>query len=332
MAGRKSAAQWFLTLPQSTITKYDLTCILDQFCPDFVIGQEAHKDGGVHFHAIFKTEAACTFDALRDHIVGWLPEAAAIDLRTVKARRSCVRYCCKEDYDPARKGTFFKKDLPFAVECMDWVKENQVYSLIHPFILAHWTSYKFCQQLHTEYWESHSVPAEPASGLRQVELLGDTFKIGDKLFRNIAWVESVFDWCQDSFVPNRRHKMKQLYMYGTPNCGKTTLINSLIDMDHVYWAGRDKWWFENFRVHEHYAVFLDEFNWDTFSCKKELLKLLAGEPFIANVKGVSPRKINVNIPVIMLTNDEPPTDAAFLVRVRVVYTDDLCYTPGMEED
>lgn len=333
MAGRKAGEQFFLTLPQAnTLTKADVAGIVESLSDEYVVGQERHKDGGIHFHAIFKTRTPYFLFPLRQDICMWLPDDAAIDLQVVKARRSCVHYVCKEDYDPARKGTFYKKDLPYAVECMDWVKENQTFSLMHPWILAHWNSYRFCERLHGEYWGANAVPAEPAKGLRQVELLGNSLKSGSALFIFNDWVESVFDWCQDSFVNNRRHKMPQLYLYGVPNCGKTTLMNNLVDMDSCYWAGRDKWWFDQFEVSKHFAVVIDEFNWESFSCKKELLKLLAGEPFVANIKGVAPRRIKVNIPVIMITNDEPPTDPAFLVRVKVIYSDCECYTPGMEVD
>jgi hypothetical protein len=325
MSGRKSSHQFFATFPQCVLTKDDIAGILDPISDSYVVGQEKHADGGVHFHAIFKTTDRYFLHPLRQYLFIYLPEGSALDLQVVKARRSCVHYVCKEDWSPARKGEDFKQDWPFSVVCMDWVQENQTFSLQSPFILAHWTAYRFCEQLHREFWMSRADPAKPSQGLHVVEYLGDSIKVGDTLFRNVMWVEDVFNWCQDSFVDDRRHKMPQLYLWGIPNVGKTTFVNAMIDLEKVFYAGRDKWWMEGFRPDFYSCIFIDEFNWDTFSCKKELLKLLAGEPFVANIKGVSPMRINVNLPVVMITNDEPPTDPAFNVRVKIVYAEDNCY-------
>jgi hypothetical protein len=325
MSGRKSSKLFFATFPQCLLLKADIAGILEPISESYVVGQERHADGNLHFHAVFKTVESFFLACLRAYLFIYLDPGAGLDLQVVRNKRACVHYVCKEDWDPARFGDVFKKELPFSVVCMDWVKENKIFSLQHSFILAHWTSYRFCENLHREYWMSQAGELVPSNLLKLVEHLGDSFKVDDMLFRNVEWVEDVFNWMQDSFVEPRRHKMPQLYLYGVPNVGKTSLINSMLRMDGIFFAGRDKWWMEGFRPDQFAAIILDEFNWETFSCKKELLKLLAGETFVANIKGVSPMRISVNIPVMMVTNDEPPSDPAFNVRIKLVYADEKCF-------
>lgn len=96
-----------------------------------------------------------------------------------------------------------------------------------------------------------------------------------------------------------------MYLYGPPNTGKTTLVSSAVDFDKAFFAGRDKWWMEGFNAALHSFVVIDEFDWSHFSCPKELLKLLAGEMFVGNIKGKSTIWFSLKLPVIMITNEDP---------------------------
>lgn len=326
MAGRKSSHFFFLTLPQANhLEKRDVADVLLPICSSVIVGQERHQDGGTHYHAVFKTLDGYFLTQILDYLRGYFGADAAIDLQVPRVNRTVVHYCCKEDLDPIIEGDDFKKDLPFSVCAMEFVKSNATFSLVHPFVIAHWTSYRFLESLHQEYWATRYNPVELPSCVRAVRDEGIRFAVGERLFLRSIWAQQVVDWVQEGFRLPRAHKSRQLYLYGVPNCGKTTLMRSLVDFSKGFLAGRDKWWFEGFSPSLHGFVILDEFDYPTFSCKKELLKCLAGEPFVANVKGKSPLRVDVNLPVIMITNEDPPEDAAFRVRVMIVYADDKCY-------
>lgn len=325
MAGQKPAHQFFLTFPQCTLSKDDVFAVLCSFSSTVIVGQERHADGGIHYHGVVHTVEATFIQPVVDYVRSFLDAGGALDCQVVKGIRNVVHYVCKEDLAPLRAGDEFKKYLPFSVTAMDFVKVSPVFSLLDPFVIAHWTSYRFLEDLHREYWGSRLVPVASEGAIRNIELILESIVADAIVFDRVEWAEMVAGWCLDSFVDDRRHKQPQLYLYGPPNVGKTSLVRAMIDFDKCFFAGRDKWWMEGFLPTEHCAVIIDEFDWTTFSCKKELLKLLAGEKFVANVKGRTPMRIDVNVPVIMITNEFPPVDAAFIARVNVVYADKPCF-------
>lgn len=327
MAGRKSSSQFFATFPQANnLTRDDICGILAPISADHVVALEKHADGGIHFHAAILTTEPYFLTQLRDYFFIYLDPEAALDLQTIKRAKDCVHYVCKEDLEAVVVGDFFKPHLPFSIKAMEFIRSDPVYTRLHPFVLAHWNAYNFLEITHAEYWAKHAVPATIGTLDGAIQESAHWYTVGGKDFLKLGWVSEVMAWGQSAFVPEREHKQKQLYLYGPPDSGKTTLLNSLFDTEKCYYAGRDKWWFDQFVPTQHTWVMLDEFYYESFSCKAELLKLLAGEPFVANVKGRPPVRIKINVPVVLCTNDLPPEVPALAVRCTFVCTDEgKCY-------
>ena len=103
-------------------------------------------------------------------------------------------------------------------------------------IVSQSRSYKFCENLHREYWLKNGPGLRIEEVFRRVTVTDDFLTVGEQSFKAVPWVMEVFEWCCDSFVDDRRHKMPQLYLWGIPNCGKTTLLDAFLDMDKVFFA------------------------------------------------------------------------------------------------
>jgi len=326
MSGRKSANRFFVTFPQrNDWVKQDVIDIFLPICSSLLVCRESHTDGGQHFHAVLQTTEPYFTVQVIDYCHIYLPPGGALDVQVPKAIVHCVHYLFKEDPEPFCFGDDFKKYYPYAKTALDFVKSDPEYSLLKPFVMNHWTSYKFLDAAHQEYWQRNAVPLSCVDALRPVRQQDPWYTVNEMDFRVMGWTSSVLRWAAYAFVAERTHKMRQLYLYGPPNTGKTTLASAGVDFDRAFFAGRDKWWMEGWNSAIHSFIVIDEFDWDHFTCKKELLKLLAGETYVGNIKGKSPIRFKLNIPVIMITNEDPPEDAAFNVRVEIVYADACCY-------
>ena len=156
------------------------------------------------------------------------------------------------------------------------------------------------------------------------------------------WHLSVLDWWNDWTVNGFKHKKKQLYLWGPSNSGKTTFINNLLARcingvdetdEHAYESqvftpipNEKRFAWQEFDSKQYNVVFIDEFDIHEYNVS-DLKKALAGETFVANRKGLSPKKIVVQMPTILVSNLSPPSDQGadaykyqgVLERLHIVY-------------
>ena len=156
------------------------------------------------------------------------------------------------------------------------------------------------------------------------------------------WHLSVIEWWNDWAVNGYSHKKKQLYLWGPSNSGKTTFVNRLLarcinDLEetdeHAYECqiytpipNEKRFAWQEFDSKIYNVVFIDEFDLNEYNVS-DLKKALAGESFVANRKGISPKKILVQMPTILVSNLSPPSNngpdaykyQGVLERLNIVY-------------
>lgn len=138
-----------------------------------------------------------------------------------------------------------------------------------------------------------------------------------------ASCEAVLSWLRRNLY-NREFKQKQLYLHGTANLGKTSLVRALARCLAVYHAPMEESFFDLYDEETHQLVCFDEFKGQhplTF-----MNAFLQGDCMSLRKKGSQYLKTK-NLPTIILSNYSP-RDAyskvteekldTFLVRLEVV--------------
>jgi len=116
------------------------------------------------------------------------------------------------------------------------------------------------------------------------------------------WKTKLSAWINKNFQEERVHKQKQLYLYGPPNVGKTTLINELAKYFKPYQIPTDSSYYGGFDNSIQFA-FIDE-----WAGQKELHfmnSFLEGTRMSLNIKYDDPFVKTKNIPVIICSNIPP---------------------------
>lgn len=307
----KNGCQFFGTLPHSNVSKREVGIALALLGDDFLVSQESHEDGTPHLHFVSITRDPYQYTEFAMVITEY--GLGAPHIEGIKKLKDVVRYCCKEDIEPLYDGDRVKKCLPWHTNAGKWVRAHPTFNHYDAFVMSLPVATPALKRMHNDYWgdrgdvEGMVVSSAlaypwPPSGLR-------------------TWERDVKEWVEVSFVNNRVHKMPQLFLTGEPNVGKTTLMQRLLKFEFAYRAGVDRWWLMRFDPKKHLFIYIDEFDYDTFVCKKDLLKLLAGESFQFPVKFKTPGLYDSNLPVIVISNYAMPDDAAFRVRVIEVNAD-----------
>ena len=99
---RNPVKQWFLTFPQTPVTKHEFRDALLPLKPEFYhIVQETHKDGGFHLHACVKLVGGYSKPYLLKHFKATFPDTyKRIDFKPVRSMKHALAYLSKEDTEP----------------------------------------------------------------------------------------------------------------------------------------------------------------------------------------------------------------------------------------
>lgn len=99
---RNPVKQWFLTFPQTDVTKHDFRDALCTLKVDFYhIVQETHKDGGFHLHACVKFVGGYSKAHLLKVFREKYPNSyKRIDFKPVRSMKHALAYLSKEDNEP----------------------------------------------------------------------------------------------------------------------------------------------------------------------------------------------------------------------------------------
>jgi len=311
----KLGCWFFITLPNSDgngVSKFDLAVVCNLLGDQYIVAQEKHEDGSPHLHAVVVSRIPMAYGEVNEYLSGML--GAQPHVVGVKRPKDCVRYCCKEDMEPLHDGEEIKKYFPWHTKAGAWIRQHPKFVEYDAFVLSQPASLPALRKAHANYWDDKNRNEE----LSPVNCISYPWpSLPPAVFGAPQSGRIIDDWIRAAFVEGREHKSKQLYVYGEPNLGKTCYFNNRLNMYCAYRPTMDRWWMMNFDSSRHFFIFFDEFDYDVFVCKKDLLKLCAGEPFQYSVKFKPSRLFDFNLPVIFCSNSDPPDNPAFGVRVLV---------------
>lgn len=256
-----------------------------------------------------------------------------IYVSTVRNEDQYVRYITKEDFDPLFKGLNDKK-FSFGYQSTQWSTQSKKFHLGDTYVLNHANQYKFLRELHAEKQRLTQVNMKYKTVTYQRQNALDSPCL--PVYDTVAWLHEVKDWWNDWIANGYEHKKKQLYLYGPSNVGKTSFIHHLLSscikyennsslnsntsanrpdfLENMYkmqifmpTPNEFKYAWQSFDEDIHKLVVIDEFDVSNYEVT-DLKKALAGETFVANIKGSISKIITLRIPVILISNLEPPSD------------------------
>lgn len=107
-----------------------------------------------------------------------------------------------------------------------------------------------------------------------------------KLFKSWKGYQKIVDYINQipKYGCQRPHKTKNLFIYGPPNIGKSSLAIQIEKHCSVYPLGTKKGWFPSFKSYVYKMMVWDEFNLKCYPYP-DLLKLLEGRPMELPIKG-----------------------------------------------
>lgn len=110
MTNRNPCKQWFLTFPQTEVSKQDFLDTLQLLEVDYWnVVQEHHKDGSLHLHAILRLRSrrGNTLAQLLKFFQSKYPnDWKRIHLKPVRSIHNAIEYLSKEDCSPLVSGDY----------------------------------------------------------------------------------------------------------------------------------------------------------------------------------------------------------------------------------
>lgn len=250
---RAEGVNWLLTFPQCSLTKQqaleNITLKEDLAVKAVIVGQEAHADGNPHLHII-----VCLEEKLRTRKANYWDFVALKhgDYRVIKFPKKAYAYVTKEDKDPLIFGTIPNIFLESKMSKSDTVANSiiagsSVASLVstHPgFSLMNLTKIIAYKSYVTSVCNTRSYKS----------LVSPILYHGTD-----DSTKSIIDWLNGNLFEKRLFKQKQVWIYGPPNCLKTSLLIKLEEFFRIYPVPQSEEFFDSYSDDSYDIIVFDEF-------------------------------------------------------------------------
>lgn len=276
-------------------------------CDEFCITLE--KGSGInccnHIHCYFKFIDRfnyCKLISFYTDLFSSLDLNITVHVESVRSLRTYLRYITKEDVNPYFanvNANYFS----FNYHCHKNLKSMDKWDPSHWFVVQHRNCYKYLEQLyysiHSNYVNTYSY-IWPWVGL------------------DVDWFYKFESWYVNFVSTKFYHKKKHCYLWGISNAGKSTACRLLLSclFNRVYYAS-DVYPFGGYYSNVHRAIVFEEFDYRKYDLSV-INKCLEGIEFYCNQKYIVERIETCQVPVIFISNDEPPNIDSFLNRVEVI--------------
>lgn len=300
---RMQSKNYSLTFPKCDTSKADAAARIAGKWPegDYVIAQEKHEDGSLHLHIYLKFPRTQSVSDPRyfDFIGGQHG-----DYEVTKSVRDWVTYITKEDTEALIKGVdveaIRRKKAPMNQTVAELIHQGKTLEEID-------AEHKGYVMINKRKLEEYGAWVRILKSRKEKEefippdftkLTGTNRKIGQ--------------WITENIRSSRPFKAPQLFLYGPPDHGKTTLIRSLEKSLSVYHIPLMEDFYDGYEDGAYDLAVLDEFR--GHKQIQWLNQWLDGQTMSLRKKGSQYLK-SQNIPTIILSN----------------YPLEKCYAKAVEE-
>lgn len=318
-----TAKVWFLTFPRSEVTKEQaMQRIKDKTGTNLrgcLVAQEQHQDGAKHLHVLIRLQKPFSTRNPRcfDYVCG-----KHGNYQTVRSPQAVRNYLVKEDPSPILYGevqTGYKRistsSSRSSTDGSIKPSQSKATSIAKGFLSGQLTlsgllvtdpGYYFLNRKKIEDFASLSaIHLERSSKLPMVLPL--------RYDGNCHQTRIIVDWLNSNIRSNRPFKAKQLYIHGSADSRKTTLLNLLTKFLSIYDIPKEEDFYDFYDDEAYDLVVMDEFKGQKMI--QWLNLFLQGGLMTLRRKGSQYRK-KANLPVMILAN----------------FTLEQCYAKALERD
>lgn len=305
---RKRVRDFECTLSQSTLNKDHVYYALEALCSKLLVAEEAHFDGGRHFHIYIRMDksARCNIIELRSLIESNLypgeDSSESIHISSVRNAKHWIKYCTKEDTDPKFKnvdvGLFHQ-----SWKIWDYVRSNERFDMLHPFVRSNPSLCNILSRQHAQYWSDRR---HKEFCNKQVEIIPDN---------EVEWVRR---------GDNDFQAHKHIYLWGSTGVGKSTWIGArcraVAGVVYVP-CGMTPFEFSDVDFDTKYVIANDAPSGYLRQHRSTLLQLCDNAMVSINAKLRPLKQVLYSGVVVVVSNFEPDADEALLRRFSVIEAD-----------
>lgn len=291
MPFRWNTKTFYMTFSQNDTTKEAALAALKEIkeIEWAVVGHELHEDGGHHLHLCGKfTSTLRSRDCNVFDIVGGGKHGKYEPLRDMQ---KCIAYCTK-DKDYIAEGIdvdeILSKKEKIGEAVMKLLVQGETLKTIteaHPgYMLQH---IKKAEEMQLRLLQWNAAPVEGA------------FEPPTVSVSHAGW-EEVVEWLTLNLLQERPFKQKQLWLYGPPNVGKTTMIMKLETILRVYMLPLGEAWCDDYCDGMWDLVVLDDYKGER--SVTWMNRFCDGSTVPLSRRGRHPVTKKENVPVVVLSN------------------------------
>lgn len=256
-----------------------------------------------HIHCYFKFVKRFSYLSLVQHYTDVFEGTDfSVHVESIKNLSHYLKYITKEDAHPLYDGVN-ENSFSFYYHCVKQLSVMPVWDVSHWFVVKHCNYYKYLEQL----WCKLHVKYSPIVSY-----------IWPWIGLDVDWFLKLESWYCNFVSIKFFHKKRHCYLHGPSNVGKSTAVKLLLSclFDRVYYAA-DQHPFGGYDSKIHKAIVFEEFDYKKYDMYN-INKCLEGSPFYINQKYVAERLDICQVPVIFVSNNDPPDFEPFLNRVVVI--------------
>lgn len=318
--------QWFITISNIQVSNYDprerlLSVFPTNYLEQYAISMEENSEGSKstqHLHAliIFKAGNGKSFDNLNELIGFFYPRPTyRYNIENVKSLDKSLKYISKSDKSLITN--FSTSKFSQWYQLVQYCKSNEILNYTNPLIFGIKNTLTYVQQFHAEV-RGNLVPWKGFESCNITDLI-----------TSCPWVDDVVNTYNIN-IKCFDKKPKHVYLYGKANCGKSTVVESIIGEDnlkhHTLFINSysSPFFFQNFIQGVHHYIVLEEFQYE--HCLPGninfLKKALERNSCLSVPKKCQKEDIvKLFCPIFIISNFSLPgyADAAFKTRLNIIH-------------
>lgn len=262
----------------------------------YCIAQEKHVDDTMHLHAFVQLPDE-TEDGI-DRIIAdevtrslevWLDKGA--NVQACRSAKTWIKYITKEDENailsdvsPHECSLYLQTALLAKKEKFKWN---------HPHVAAHANTAHVVRNMWDAFRRQHAEPVRCERVQHPLPL-----ELGE-----YTWMRNAINII-NNYIEYPTFKKPHVYLWGPPNCGKSTFVNYLLD--YMNWKpvfplkNKSAFWLAQVDE-DHHVILMDDFRPDDYTLS-DLLNLLQGGWMSRQRKGIDPESFQWRKPIIITSN------------------------------